>query len=135
VSGWIPVSGRYLLDTNVVIALFNGELAVQRALAEAPAAFLSIFTLGELFFGAYKSIRVDDNLARIEDLASATAILDCDPETSRHYGFIKNRLRKRGKPIPENDIWNAALAHQYGLTLVTRDGHFLEIDDLGHEAW
>ncbi|HSK77938.1 MAG TPA: type II toxin-antitoxin system VapC family toxin [Thermoanaerobaculia bacterium] len=127
--------GRYLLDTNVVIALLNGELAVQRALAEAPEAFLSIFTLGELFYGAYKSVRIDQNLARIEDLATATAVLEVDPETARHYGMIKTRLLKRGKPIPENDIWNAALARQYGLTLVSRDGHFLEVDDLWREAW
>ncbi|HEX6865325.1 MAG TPA: PIN domain-containing protein, partial [Thermoanaerobaculia bacterium] len=81
--------GRYLLDTNVVIALLNGDLAVQKALAEAPEAFLSIFTLGELFYGAYKSVRIDQNLSRIEDLATATAVLDVDPETSRHYGMVK----------------------------------------------
>lgn len=127
--------GRYLLDTNIVIALLNGDLAVQRALTEAPEAFLSIFTLGELFYGAYKSVRIDQNLARLEDLATATAVLEVDPETARQYGLVKTRLLKRGKPIPENDIWNAALARQYGLTLVTRDGHFREIDDLWREAW
>ena len=41
----------------------------------------------------------------------------------------KDKVRK-GKTIPENDIWIAAIAKQHGLTLISRDGHFKEIDGL-----
>jgi tRNA(fMet)-specific endonuclease VapC len=49
--------------------------------------------------------------------------------------FIKNLLRQKGHPIPENDIWIAASARQHGLTLVTRDGHFGYVEDLITERW
>jgi len=62
-------------------------------------------------------------------------VLACDTETAREYGQIKNSLRAKGKPIPENDIWIAAIAIQYDLTLVTRDGHFTEIEGLATETW
>jgi tRNA(fMet)-specific endonuclease VapC len=51
------------------------------------------------------------------------------------YGEVKNALRLKGHPIPENDIWIAAVAHQHDLTLVTRDTHFDEIDNLKIIAW
>lgn len=57
-------------------------------------------------------------------------MLGCDAETARQYGEVKNRLRLKGRPLPENDIWIAALALQYDLILVTRDGHFQEVENL-----
>ena len=48
---------------------------------------------------------------------------------------MKNKLLDKGKPIPENDIWIASVAMQNNLILVTRDGHFAEIEDLKYEKW
>lgn len=127
--------GRYLLDTNIVIAVFNGDTLLQRRVANAPEAFVSIVTLGELLYGAYRSQRIGANVARIEQLETDITVLDCDSETSRHYGMVKAELRKPGKPIPENDIWIAALASQHGLTLVSRDPHFSAVKDVPRESW
>jgi tRNA(fMet)-specific endonuclease VapC len=44
-------------------------------------------------------------------------------------------LRKKGKPIPENDIWIAAIARRYQLTIVTRDKHFKEIESISLKNW
>jgi tRNA(fMet)-specific endonuclease VapC len=44
-------------------------------------------------------------------------------------------LRIKGRPIPENDIWIAATARQHDLTLVSRDRHFAEVDNLRWEQW
>ena len=55
--------------------------------------------------------------------------------TARRYGTIKNELRRKGRPIPENDIWIAATAIEHALVLVTRDDHFRETDGLEIEAW
>jgi tRNA(fMet)-specific endonuclease VapC len=100
---------------------------------------LGIFTpsivLGELYYGARKSTRVPENLARIEEFAARSTVLVCDTETARRYGEIKDRLRQKGRPIPENDIWIAAIALQYELTLVARDAHFENVDDLKVETW
>ncbi|OQY14885.1 MAG: hypothetical protein B6I32_08525 [Desulfobacterium sp. 4572_20] len=64
-----------------------------------------------------------------------SSILGCDLQTSREYAKIKNALREKGRPIPENDIWIAAIAVQYNLTLVSRDDHFKRIDRLHTEIW
>lgn len=55
--------------------------------------------------------------------------------TCINYGLIKASLRKKGKPIPENDIWIAAIAMQHSLVVATRDKHFDEVDGLSTEEW
>ncbi len=98
-------------------------------------AFLSTVVLGELFFGAEKSQRVQENVARIEKLASVCPVLPCDEETARCYGAMKTLLRRKGRPIPENDLWIAASARRHGVTLVSRDSHFKYVEGLGLEVW
>jgi tRNA(fMet)-specific endonuclease VapC len=129
------MSGRVLLDTNIVIALFAGEAAVEKRLSQTDAVFLPSIVLGELYFGARKSGKVEVNLTRIEDFAISNSVLTCDSETAKVYGLIKSILQAKGRPIPENDIWIAAVAQQHRLTLVTRDTHFDQIDDLNIETW
>jgi len=104
-------------------------------LARAAETFVPSIALGELYYGARKSARASDNLARIDEFAARSAVLACDATTAQQYGHIKDILREKGRPIPENDIWIAAVAQQYGLTLVTRDEHFKEIDALVVETW
>ena len=129
------MSGRYLLDTNIIIALFASDAAVKTHLAETDEVFISSIAIGELYFGARKSTRVQDNLVRIDDFASNNVVLACDTETARRYGEMKERLRARGRPIPENDIWIAAIALQHALTLATRDAHFETVEGLRLAAW
>jgi len=129
------MNGRYLLDTNIVIALLEGEPTVSERVARAAEVFLSVVTLGELYYGAAKSTRAEHNLARVEEFAAARAVLACDRAAAREYGDIKAKLRARGKPLPDNDTWLAAIARLYGLTLVTRDAHFREVEALAIEAW
>ena len=129
------MTGRFLLDTNIVIALFAGEDAVLKPLADAAEVFLPSIVLGELYYGAHKSGRVEANVRRVDELAGRGAVLACDAETGRHYGEVKTLLRAKGRPLPENDIWVAAVALQHGLVLVTRDAHFNEIAPLTAVAW
>lgn len=129
------MNGRFLLDTNVIIALFAGETSLRNQLEQAKEVFVPTIALGELYFGAKKSRRAEENLKRLDEFAISASVLSCDLDTARTYGAIKNSLRQEGKPIPENDIWIAAIARQYGLTLVTRDAHFDGIDGLAAEAW
>jgi tRNA(fMet)-specific endonuclease VapC len=127
--------GRFLLDTNIVIALFAGEAAILERLAGVGEVFVPATVLGELYYGARKSARMAQNIARIDEFAGCNKILPCDAATAALYGNIKNQLRAKGRPIPENDIWIAAVALQYRLVLVARDAHFREIDGLQVEAW
>lgn len=124
------MSGRALLDTNVVIALFAGDPAVVESLEGKTAVYLCVPVLGELRYGALASTRVEQNLGRLEELSRAVEVLACDPEIARRYAELKFKLRKKGRPIPENDVWIAAIASQHGLTLLSRDAHFKGIDGL-----
>lgn len=129
------MNGRFLLDTNIVIAFFAEDRSVQKHIDRAEEVFVPSIVLGELYFGARKSGRVQQNLERIDDFAANNAIPACDTNTARQYGMIKNTLQGKGRPIPENDIWIAAIAQQYDLTLVTRDEHFHEVGQLKVEVW
>src|ERR671939_46553 len=71
----------------------------------------------------------------IDDFAARSSILVCDHTTARQYGESKNALRAKGRPIPENGLWIAAVALQYSLTLATRDDHFREVDGLTIVKW
>lgn len=131
----MPTSGRYLLDTNIIIALFADEEVVKNNLAQANEVFVPSIAIGELCYGARKSGRPQENLARVNELVVNSTVLGCDAETALQYGEVKNNLRIRGRPLPENDIWIAALASHYGLTLVTRDAHFQEVESLQTLVW
>ncbi|MCP4346916.1 MAG: type II toxin-antitoxin system VapC family toxin [Desulfobacterales bacterium] len=129
------MNGKYLLDTNIVIALFADDPDVTGRIAEAEDIFIPAVVIGELFYGAEKSGRPEENRERIEKFASDNVILNCNTETAYFYGKVKNNLRKKGRPIPENDIWIAAVSLQHDLILVSRDEHFKEVDDLKLEKW
>ncbi len=129
------MSGKFLLDTNIVIALFGDDASVKARLMNSDEVFISCTVLGELYFGAQKSSNVKKNLARIEEFALSSAVLSCDADTARYYGSVKNRLLEKGQPIPENDIWIAAVAQQHGLIVVSRDEHFKEVEKLKCEMW
>jgi tRNA(fMet)-specific endonuclease VapC len=131
----MPASGRVLLDTNIVIALLEGEAGVLSNLDLASEVFISAVVVGELFFGAAKSGRPAENAARVERFAAGRSILPCDLNVARTYGQVKQRLREKGRPIPENDIWIAATATCHELVLVTRDQHFHDVDGLTVSTW
>ena len=92
-------TGRYRLDTNMVIALFVNETGVQQRLTEANEVFVASIVVGELFYGAYKSAREEANLARLDAFVASNTILPCDTATARQYGAMKNKLRAKGRPI------------------------------------
>lgn len=124
-----------LLDTNYVIALFAGDQAAVALAGKSQTYFLPAIVLGELCYGAQNSTQVQNNLAKIAELQQATTVLPCDEHTAETYGKIKHGLRLLGKPIPENDIWIAALARQHELPLATLDKHFAQIVDLKIVSW
>jgi tRNA(fMet)-specific endonuclease VapC len=124
-----------LLDTNIIIALFGQDPQVLEQLPQVQEVYVPSIALGELYYGAQKSECVSVNVTRIEEFAANSTVLGCDHGTARRYGGIKNFLRQKGRPLPENDLWIAAIAMQHTLVLVTRDEHFRDIAGLTIEAW
>ncbi len=124
-----------VLDTNIVIALFRQEESVLEPIRQGAVIHVPIIVVGELYFGAAKSQRKEENQQRIEQLTGHVTLLYCLDDTPRYYAQIKQELKQKGRPIPENDIWIAALAQEYGLPLVSRDQHFAYIDNLSLIQW
>ncbi len=125
---------RILLDTNIVAAYFNQESSIQHQF-EAAIIYVPSIVIGELYFGAYQSRRITENIERIRNFTSLNTVLSCDAQTGDQYGQIRLQLKLKGHPIPENDIWIAATALRYDLTLVTRDEHFKSVDGLSLTKW
>lgn len=129
------MNGRYLLDTNAVIALWSNDPGLESLLSTASLVSVPCIALGELYSGARKSARAQANLGKIDEFVEQTPILGCDAATAKHYGQVRELLRRRGRPIPDNDVWIAALAQQYDLVLVSRDEHFMGVEGLQVVKW
>jgi tRNA(fMet)-specific endonuclease VapC len=129
------MNGKLLLDTNIVIGLLSGDQRIIGNMQERSGTSIPVFVLGELFFGAYKSHNINKNLENIKEVLSVIPVINCNEETSKIYGSLKNSLKTKEKPIPENDIWIAATALQFNMTLVTRDKHIYNIDGINIEEW
>jgi tRNA(fMet)-specific endonuclease VapC len=128
------MAGKTLLDTNVVVGLFNNDSAIINHLSRLEDVALPSIVIGELFFGALRSHRVESNLQRITAFAAGTPVVACDALTGRYFGEIKSRLWNKGRPIPDNDIWIASIAMQTDAAVFTRDAHFREVQGLQVET-
>lgn len=129
------IGNSVLLDTNIISALLTGDVAIADNIDAVQEAFIPVIVLGELHYGAQYSANIQKNTNNINKLIERYGILKADEQTAEVYGVLKASLRRKGKPIPENDIWIAAIAYQHDLTLITRDKHFSEIDELKIIAW
>ena len=87
------------------------------------------------FTEAWKSQRRQENIAQLDELVAGSVALGRDVGAARWYGEVKNVLRLKGRPIPENDLWIAAIALEHDLVVATQDAHFEEIDNLKVERW
>jgi tRNA(fMet)-specific endonuclease VapC len=129
-------SGTYCLDTSVIILSLRGDSAVRARLAAATLLYTSSVTLGELYYGAYSSpTRPDEATIDIEQIVATITTLNIDRVTATIYGGIKRDLKRRGLSMPDNDLWIAATAIQYDVTLAARDAHFTWIPDVDCEQW
>jgi predicted nucleic acid-binding protein len=124
-----------ILDTNAVSALFSGDPSIAEALDESDRHHLPVIVIGEYRYGLARS-RDRGRLARLLDLLiHQSVLLPVELETTNHYAVLREELRRRGRPIPENDVWVAALARQHDLPVLTRDEHFDEVPGLRRVSW
>jgi len=124
------MNGKYLFDANVIIDVFRGKMSTIEKIKDINLVYIPAIVLGELYYGANKSNQTDKRKIEIEELEKNVTVLNVSQTTAHIYGEIKNILRGLGKPIPENDIWIAAIAKEYDLILITRDKHFNHIKSI-----
>jgi len=121
-----------LIDTNVIVKIFRGDSDIEQILdsIDPEKIFISAISVGELYYGAFKSSKTEANIKVINEFISFYKILDLDEEISFCYGEVKNKVLKTGFTLPENDLWIAATAIKNDLIVMTYDNHFINIPDL-----
>lgn len=97
---------RFLLDTTAIIALQRDNPRLRKLLSTALDVFIPVIAVGELYFGAYHSRRVEENRLGVLAFIANRYVLEIDVDTADMYGQLKQQLRAKGRPIPENDIWD-----------------------------
>ncbi|HEY9868373.1 MAG TPA: type II toxin-antitoxin system VapC family toxin [Candidatus Obscuribacterales bacterium] len=110
-----------------------GEPQAADIIARARTVCLPTIVLGELRAGFRLGKHQERNESELQAflLNSAVRIMEVDEEASYHYAEIFAELRRRGTPVPTNDMWIAALAVRDGATILTFDEHFEFIRRVG----
>src|ERR1035441_3370665 len=123
---------RAALDTNRLTDLFQGDRELAEWLGTCEEVWIPLVVLGEInagFHGGTQQRRNEVLLQRL--LAKPTVgVLLPGRETAEHYARVFVQLKRAGTPIPDNDLWIAALVLEHDLMLITRDRHFRHIPQL-----
>jgi len=129
----------WLLDTNAVVTLVAGRSStlMHRVEAMEPGSLaISSIVVHELYFGTYRSQRIEFNLETLRLVFADLVILDLDREDARTAGEIKAMLARRGTPIGPYDVLIAGQARARGLILVTNNlSEFQRVEGLEIEDW
>lgn len=124
-----------ILDTNALSAAAEREPSALAVVANAQRLALPVIVLGEFRLGIAASRYRATYEAWLNDWVGAVDVLDIDNETTHSYAAIGLELKSKGKPIPVNDLWIAALCRQYSLPLLSRDRHFDSVSGLQRLDW
>lgn len=120
------------IDTNAYTAFKRGDAEIVEVLQRAPAILLSVTVLGELLGGFAAGAKAAQNrreLAQFIDTPRVrVAVMSAN--TADAYALLYAALRKKGKPVPTNDLWIAASCIEHGAALLTLDAHFQHMEGL-----
>lgn len=128
----------YLLDTDICVYWLKGNENIEAKALDVglDSLAISFVTLSELYFGAYKSQKVKQNILNVEKLKNKLNVVESSNMVSKTFGKIKGSLVKEGKVIDDADIFIAACALVEGTILVTNnEKHFKRIKGLKLENW
>lgn len=128
----------YLLDTDTIIYNLKGDEKVQQALRQHlhDPLKISIITLMELYYGAYKSQQIDANLAKVKAIEQSLEIIPNSHESAEIFARLKAALEIKGTRLDDFDLLIASCALTHNLILVTNNiKHFQRIPGLRLENW
>ena len=117
---------RVALDTNRLTDLFQGDAVLADRLGECDEVWLPLIVVGEIQAGFYGGSQQYRNEAVLRSflIKPTVRVLLPSRETAEYYAKLFVQLKRAGTPIPDNDLWIAALVLQHDLVLITRDRHF-----------
>jgi predicted nucleic acid-binding protein len=129
---------KYLLDTNICVYWLKGNEQVEQKILSVGMdnVALSFINVSELYYGAYKSQRIESNLNMVRQLTEQLNVVESDEVVSELFGQLKADLESSGAIIDDADLFIAACAKVHGLVLVTNNmKHFKRIKGLKLENW
>ncbi len=129
---------NYLLDTNICVYWMKGDRSIEQRALEIGLETISVsfITISELYYGAYKSRRINENMAAVEKLENKLGIIDSNEEICKNFGKLKVELEKEGKIIDDADVFIASCSLTKDLILVTNnEKHFRRFESLKIENW
>lgn len=123
---------RLLLDTNAYSALARGDGEALATIRDADELLLSVIVIGELRYGFQYGRQVKQNEVALADFMRRpfVVIVPVSDVTADRYARIAASLKRKGSPIPQNDVWIAAQAMEHGANLFSFDKHFRNVDGL-----
>lgn len=129
----------YLLDTDIIIYWLNNAYpSIQHRIKtiDNENIFISSITVAELYFGAYNSSKIEDNIKLLDEFTAEIKILPLNKNSGKIFGKIKSELKKTGEIINDSDLFIASIALHNNLCLVTNnEKHFNRIPELAIENW
>lgn len=123
---------KIVLDTNVYCLCDTSHPLALEMIEKGKSLFLPVIVYGELYYGFRFGTRFQENLKRLDQFINDfdVEIIEVDQEVARRFGDVYASLRKKGRPIPTNDIWISACCMSVGGTLLTADRHFEAVDQI-----
>ena len=124
-----------ILDTNALSAILDGDPDIATIAASPGPFWLPAIVIGEYWFGMLSSKKRRRLESYFRKLVGKCVVLKVDQSTGEIYAHIRFELKQKGHPLPDNDIWIAALARLHNLSLVSRDSHFDAVDGIKRISW
>ena len=123
---------RILIDTNAYVAFKKNDADAINTFKQTEYIGINIVVLGELLSGFKGGTKESTNIKELEQFLDSPRVnlLTLDEETAEFYAKIYWEVKKKGKPIPTNDLWVAASAMRHALAIFSYDAHFANIPGL-----
>ena len=124
-----------IIDTNALAAWAEADAALLSVLPAEHLLLVPVVVIGEYRYGVLRSQRRDDLEAWLDRTIRAVRVGLITLATADSYAAVRIMLRRKGRPIPSNDAWIAALALQHRLPVISRDIHLDNVDGLTRVTW
>lgn len=120
---------------NALSDFLSGVPAIRDVLRTATSLYVPVIALGEYRYGLRFSKRRDSIALNLREFLEDVTVLEIEDDTTIVYADVRSELRSAGTPIPENDVWIAALVRQYNSPLLSNDSHFDRVSGIVRFNW
>ncbi len=130
--------GKFILDTDICIYWLKGNKNIEHKIIKKGIEniYITVITECELFYGAFKSVKKEKNLAVVKGLKKKLRTLHTIESVPYIYGKAKSLLEAKGLMLDDADLLIASVAMSNNATFVTNNTeHFKRIPDLKVENW